>query len=228
MLVYKYIFFYFRMKIQEACLLLQISSHERFDIPLLKKKYKKACLLNHPDKKGNDSAFIKVKEAYAFLLTRPEDEFMDTIEETQWRLYAYWLSHIEHPLLNKYLIRPIQHHLSGYKTYILEPTLENMLRKDLYFLEEEQLYIPLWHEELVFYKKIRVVMKPKLHTSYLDDDNNLYVHLKETDTCLRFGEISILIHEEDRKRGRILKQGIPRLSEKIYDVEHLADIIIQV
>lgn len=216
------------MKVQDACLLLKIKPHERFDIPLLKKKYKKACLLHHPDKKGNDTEFIRVKEAYAFLLTRPEDEFMDTIEEKQWRLYAYWLSHLEHPLLDQYVIQPIQRHLSSYKTYILEPTLENMLRKDIYFLEEEQLYIPLWHEELIFYKKIRIVLKPKLGNAELDEDNNLHVPIQANDTCLRFGGISILITEEDKKRGRILQQGIPRLSvyaEKIYDVEHLADII---
>lgn len=214
-----------RQAIQDACRLLQIHPYERYDIPLLKKKYKKACLLHHPDKKGHDQDFIRVKEAYAFLLTRPEDEFMDTIDEQQWRLYAYWLSHLEHPLLTQYVVRPIQQHLAGYKTYILEPTLENMLRKDIYYLDEEQLYIPLWHQELVFYKKIRVLMKPKLFGAELDEDNNLYVALKE-DMCLRFGDISILITEEDKKRGRILQQGIPRLStEKIYDISQLADII---
>jgi hypothetical protein len=219
------------MKIQDACLLLQIRPHERFDIPLLKKKYKKACLLHHPDKKGNDTEFIRVKEAYAFLLTRPEDGLMDRIEEKQWRLYAYWLSHIEHPLLTQYVVRPIEQHLSGYKTYLLEPTIENMLRKDIYYLEEEQLYIPLWHQELVFYKKIRIVLKPKLFTKLgkveLDEVNNLYVPVQSTDTCLCFGGISILITEEDRKRGRIPGKGIPRLSEgeKIYNVDHLADII---
>jgi hypothetical protein len=213
------------MKIQDACLLLQIHPHERFDIPLLKKKYKKACLLHHPDKKGNDTEFIRVKEAYAFLLTRPED-VMDRIDEKQWRLYAYWLSQMEHPLLNQYVVRPIEQHLLGYKTYLLEPTIENMLRKDIYYLEEEQLYIPLWHQELIFYKKIRIVLKPKLLGAELDEDNNLYVHVKPTDTCLCFGEISILITDEDRKRGRILHQGIPRLScEKIYNVDHLADIV---
>jgi hypothetical protein len=216
------------MKIPDACLLLRISPHERFDIPLLKKKYKKACLLHHPDKKGNDTEFIRVKEAYAFLLTRPEDEYMDRIEEKQWRLYAYWLSHIEHPLLTKYVVRPIQQHLASYKTYILEPTIENMLRKDIYYLEEEQLYIPLWHQELVFYKKIRIVLNPKLANVKIDEDNNLYVPIQSTDTCIRFGSISILITEEDKKRGRLLQQGIPRLSEneeKIYNVDHLADII---
>ena len=216
------------MKILEACLLLQLNPYERFDIPLLKKKYKKACLLHHPDKKGNDTEFIRVKEAYAFLLTRPEDEFMDTIEEKRWRLYAYWLSRLDNPLLHQYVIQHIQRHLSSYKTYVLEPTLENMLRKDVYYLEEEQLYIPLWHQELTFYKKIRIILNPKLGKAMIDEDNHLYVPIGPTDTCLRFGDISILITEEDKKRGRILQQGIPRLSEKIYDVEHLADIIIQV
>jgi len=217
------------MKLQEACLLLNLMPHERFDIPLLKKKYKKACLLHHPDKKGNDTEFIKVKEAYSFLLTRPEDEFMDRIDEKQWRLYAYWLSHIEHPLLSKYIIHPIQQHLSSYKTYILEPTLENMLRKDIYYLEEEQLYIPLWHHELVFYKKIRIVLKPKLGEAELDEDNTLHLPVRSEDTVLCFGRISILITEEDKKRGRLLQQGIPRLSdsEKIYEVDQLADIIFR-
>jgi hypothetical protein len=212
-------------------MLLNLTPHERFDIPLLKKKYKKACLLHHPDKKGNDTEFIKVKEAYSFLLTRPEDEFMDRIDEKQWRLYAYWLAHIEHPLLSKYVIQPIQRHLSSYKTYILEPTLENMLRKDIYYLEDEQLYIPLWHRELVFYKKIRIVLNPKLSTNLgdaeLDEDNTLHVPIRTTENLLQIGEISILITEEDKKRGRLLQKGIPRLSEseKIYEVDQLADII---
>jgi hypothetical protein len=100
--------------------------------------------------------------------------------------------------------------LSEYKTYELNPTIENLLNKDIYYLEEEHIYIPLWHHEIIFNKKIKVIIKPILNHMYLDDDNNIYI--KKDDLPL----VSNLK----------IEKGIPRVSKDIYDASNLSTLFI--
>jgi hypothetical protein len=209
------------MDLYTACELLNIDVSDRNNTELIKKKYKRACLKYHPDKNGNKDRFIKLKEAYEFI-NKKNDTIMDQFDESILRKYAYFLKTLEspifkHPLFLKYVINPIETHLSEYKTYELNPTIENLLNKDIYYLEEEHIYIPLWHHEIIFNKKIKVIIKPVLNNMYLDDDNNIYIKRED----LHLLGISNLTNE-----FKELKIGIPRVSKDIYDASNLSTIII--
>jgi hypothetical protein len=205
------------MDLYTACELLNINVSDRNNTELIKKKYKRACLKYHPDKNGNQEKFIKLKEAYEFM-NKKNETIMDQFDESVLRKYAYFLKSLEspifkHPLFLKYVVQPIENHLSEYKTYELNPTIENLLNKDIYYLEEEHIYIPLWHHEIIFNKKIRVIIKPNLNNMYLDDDNNIYI--KQED-----------LHLLGVSNLKELKIGIPRVSKDIYDASNLSNIII--
>ena len=209
------------MDLYTACELLNIDVSDRNNTELIKKKYKRACLKYHPDKNGNKDRFIKIKEAYEFI-NKKNDTIMDQFDESILRKYAYFLKTLEsplfkHPLFLKYVINPIEEHLSEYKTYELNPTIENLLNKDIYYLEEEHIYIPLWHHEIIFNKKIKVIINPVLNNMYLDDDNNIYIKREH----LHLLGISNLTND-----FRELKIGIPRVSKDIYDASNLSTIII--
>ena len=202
------------MDLYTACELLNINVSDRNNTELIKKKYKKACLKYHPDKNGHKDKFIKLKEAYEFI-NKKNETIMDQFDESILRKYAYFLKSLEsplfkHPLFLKYVLDPIENHLSEYKTYELNPTIENLLNKDIYYLEEEHIYIPLWHHEIIFNKKIKVIIKPILNYMYLDDDNNIYI--KKEDLRL----VSNLK----------LEKGIPRVSKDIYDASNLSTLFI--
>jgi len=208
------------MDLYAACEILHINVKDRNDQELLKKKFKRACLRYHPDKNGNKDKFIKVQEAYEFL--KKKETFMDQFDESLLRKYAFFLKTLDspmfkHPLFLKYFITPVENHLSEYRTYVLNPTIENLLNKDIYYLEDEHIYIPLWHHEIVFHKKIKVLIKPILYDMELDDDNNIYIK-REHLPLLR---ISILTQSD-----KILEKGIPRVSENIYDASKLSTIFI--
>jgi len=207
------------MDLYSACEILNINVSDRNNSELIKKKYKKACLKYHPDKNGNKEKFIKVKEAYEFI--KKSETFMDQFDESILRKYAYFLKTIDsplfkHPLFLKYVLNPIENHLSEYKTYELNPTIENLINKDIYYLEEEHIYIPLWHHEIIFNKKIKVIIKPVLNNLYLDDDNNIYIK-REHINLLRISNLTNEINE---------KRGIPRVSKDIYDASNLSTIFI--
>lgn len=217
------------MDLYTACDLLHINVSDRNNLDLIKKKFKRACLKYHPDKNsnndknGNEEKFIKVKEAYDFL-NKKKETFMDQFDESLLRKYAYLFKTLEsplfkHPLFLRYVVNPIENHLLEYKTYELNPTIENLLNKDIYYLEDEHIYIPLWHHEIVFHKKIKVFIKPILYNMELDDDNNIYIKRED----LHLLGISIL---NEKENFELKERGIPRVSENIYDATKLSTIFI--
>ena len=213
------------MDLYTACKLLNICVSDRNDKALIKKMFKRACLKYHPDKNGNQEQFIKLKEAYDFL-NKKNDSFMDQFDESLLRKYAFFLKTIEspifkHPLFLKYILNPVESHLSEYKTYIINPTIENLLNKDIYYLEDEHIYIPLWHHEIVFHKKIKVMIKPLLYDMELDDDNNIYIK-RENLHLLGISNLNQTVE-------KILEKGIPRISqgENIYDATNISTIFIR-
>jgi hypothetical protein len=206
------------MNVERACILLDISLKD-IHTPLLKKKYKKKCLLVHPDKRGDKKTFVELKEAYDFLCNLPKEEsFLDSFDETVLRKYIQTLYHsnvelFRHPLFVRYFIKPVQEHLECYKTYVLQPTLEQLFRKDIYYLEEEKLYIPLWHQEIVFHGKIKVILNPVLPQGIeLDEDNNILVTSCITDIDrIVLGRISISITDKEWiEKKRVGNQHIAR------------------
>ena len=221
------------MNVQRACFLLEVFPHE-IHTPKLKKNYRKKCLLYHPDKGGKDShLFLEVKEAYDFLCLQPKESFLDAFDEKMLRRYLHTLHQtnlevFKHPLFVRYFVDPVHTHLQLYKTYTLNPTLEQLLRKDIYYLEEEQLYIPLWHQEIVFHGKIKILLDPLLPKGIeLDDDNNILVTYADLqDDVLDWISILIESKEKKEKQIRLNKKGIPRIQSMIYDASDVSDMFI--
>jgi hypothetical protein len=219
------------MNLEKACRLLDLTPNEIHG-PCLKKKYKHKCLKYHPDKKGDKEKFIELQEAYEFLLHQPKpSSFLDDMDEHLLRHYLYSiytsdLDFFKHPLFVRHFVEPVKEHLNHFKQYILHPTLVQLLRKDIYYLEEETLYIPLWHEEITFYGKIKVILEPVLPDHVrLDENNNILVCYEVKDTLV-FGSLSISMSEKEKKEKRILGKGIPRIKESLYDASELSDIIL--
>jgi hypothetical protein len=191
----------------------------------LKKAYRRKCLACHPDKKGNSHAFVELKEAYD-LLSQPKPSWLEEFDVHFLRQYLFsihQLSICKHPLFVKHFVEPVQKHVDQYKTYILRPTLEHLLNASIYYLEEEHLYIPLWHQEILFHGKIKVVLEPELPESVeLDEDNNLLVPF--ISEILTFGSISILTNEKERNEQKIVGKGVPRIQDSLYDFSIRGDL----
>ena len=218
------------MNLNRACQLLDISTKEIHG-PNLKKQYKRKCLQCHPDKKGDKERFIELKEAYDFVSSQPKpSHFLDEVDETVLRQYLFSiykadLELFKHPLFVQYFVDPVQQHLTQYRQYVLRPTLEQLFRKDVFYLEEEHLYIPLWHEEIIFDKKIKVLIEPVLPEKVSIDENNNILVLTDKDNLV-FGSISISITSQERKEKRLVHKGIPRIKSALYDASELSDIIL--
>jgi hypothetical protein len=222
------------MNVARACQLLDISPKD-IHTPLLKKKYKKLSLLFHPDKRGDSKTFIELKEAYDFLSNQPKEEsFLESFDESLLRKYIHTLHHsnvevFKHPLFIRYFVEPVQLHLQSYKTYVFTPTLSQLFRKDIFYLEEEKLYIPLWHQEIVFHGKIKIQINPILPEGIeIDEDNNILVSYtihKNKECVLMLDGISISMNPESKER-KLIKKGIPRIKSFIYDVSELSDITL--
>jgi len=174
------------MNLVEACQLLNIRIFE-LNKENLKKQYRKACLKHHPDKNGDPKIFIQINEAYTFLQEIEQHIMFRYIRKVLLSLYFYF--------------NPIH--------YEFTPNLNHLLRKEVYYLKEYDLYIPLWHRELVF-KNIVIHINPILPKNVtIDAKNNIHIH---------GASISAVV------KGK----GIPVFNKNIYDYSVLSDIIYHV
>lgn len=223
-----------QMNKESACLLLDIPILSLTE-PLLRKKYKLACLKYHPDKGNDGKLFLQVKEAYDFLQDelkneyndeshkshRYEDDILNQFDSDTLKYYVsllyFFKENVDH------IINPVIHHLKKFEYYELHPTLEQLFNKSLYKLND--IYIPLWHHELTIdHYKIKII--PDL-PDYIDIDihNNVHVYLKTKSASFEFvlAGISFLINGPEIFIGK----GIPIIQEKIYDI-HLSDVIFHI
>jgi hypothetical protein len=75
---------------------------------------------------------------------------------------------------------------NDYEIYLLNPNLDNLLLDQIYILthEDRQLYIPLWHSELIYNingKTIIVRCGPELNENIsIDENNNLHIRIIKT------------------------------------------------
>jgi hypothetical protein len=214
------------MNRKSAFIILNIPiDYENLNEELLKKYYKHACLKTHPDKKGCNEDFVKVKDAYDFL-KKDLQKFSTKYNDEDIDLLYY-------DVLFNYLVLPIYYYFHK-NTFELNPTLYNLINKDMYYFKQYNTYIPLWHREIELNineqiqekknKKINIIIKPLLPTNtYIDNDNNIYINIdKNTDKYI-IGNTSyfIPIHENNK-----YFKGIPRINEKnIYDVTNISDLI---
>jgi hypothetical protein len=200
------------MNLHEAIQILKIK--DPYDVSEIKKKYKRETLKCHPDRGGDPKKFILVKDAYDLLIQnskKPKNSVMDEIDERLLRYYLYYTRDkpiFRLPIIEKYINKPIQEHLSQYKEYVLKPSLSRLLRREVYYMSEHDIYIPLWHSELIFYDKIKVTIIPILPENVTIDDNN--------DIWVDGDKLEV--------DGIIYHEGIPRIKNNIYDVSELGSI----
>ena len=206
------------MNKEDACLLLKINSID-LNERVLKEKYRIAILKYHPDKNGDAETFIKIKQAYEYLKKDIESNPLD--------YYIQLIKNFNYKLVDNYIVEPIVHYLKKI-TYELKPTLSQLLNKNVYYLSQYDIYIPLWHHELTINNYVIKII-PEL-PDYIDIDiqNNIHVYitLKEPKSfTFDIGGISFLINPNETI---FIGRGIPIIQEKIYDISKLSDVIFHI
>jgi len=214
---------------KKAYHILNINKNEYVDKEILRKKYFKAALNHHPDKNKNSELFLDVKEAYEYLL-----EDINTISPLFYLNEEY--THTLFILLKQYVYKPFEQHINSYKIYELNPKLDKLFNKELYYMSEYDIYIPLWYHELWYEdKKIKIKIKPSL-PDYITIDiyNNIHIYLEnKTKTIGDTIEINIgcksfsFLYETNELNEIVLyNKGIPIIKEKIFEYNELSNIII--
>lgn len=208
------------MNKEDACLLLNINSID-LNERVLKEKYRIAILKYHPDKNGDAETFIKIKQAYEYLKKDIESNPLD--------YYIQLIKNFNYKLVDNYIVEPIVHYLKKI-TYELKPTLSQLLNKNVYYLSQYDIYIPLWHHEIIF-KNVTININPVLPNNIIiDNDNNIHIIIKNNDIeDIMLGDISFVIEDCIKNINLLKGKGIPKINmENIYDYSVLSDIILHI
>jgi hypothetical protein len=209
------------MNKDDACKILNIGLLNEVT---LKHKYRLALLKFHPDKGGDNESFRKVLDAYKFL-----KEYIETNEEKQDNIeyYIQLIKKFNYSMVDTFIVEPLVNYLKKV-TYDLNPTITQLINKNVYYLSEYDIYIPLWHHEIVF-KNVVVQINPALPENILiDNDNNIHVIITndQTETFI-IGGVSFLISDCIKNMNLLKGRGIPKINIKnIYDYSELSDIIL--
>jgi len=209
------------MNKEEACKILNISLLKLNELTL-KQKYRVALLKFHPDKGGTNESFRNVLDAYAYLKNEIPHEQTNDIE-----YYIQLIKKFNYSLVDTFIVEPIVNYLKKV-TYDLNPTLTQLINKNVYYLSEYDIYIPLWHHEIIF-KNVVINITPSLPENILiDNDNNIHVIITNDQLELfTIGGISFLISDCIKNMNLLKRRGFPRINIKnIYDYSELSDIIL--
>jgi len=134
------------------------------------------------------------------------------------------------------------------KLIILEPSLENLFKNDVYALviENSTYYIPLWHDELEYNLNDRsmiVKIKPKLPENvFIDEDNSIHIDIdtnikeifnKETfDINIANKTFTILVRELLLKKKQTVHfkgEGLANINTKnIFSITNNADVFVHI
>jgi len=198
---------------------------------LLRKHYLKECLKHHPDKNKESSLFIEIKEAYDYLL-----DDMDTISPLFYMNEEY--THTMFAILKQYIYQPFETHINSYNVYELNPTIDKLFNKEVYYMEAHDIYIPLWNHELLYEeKKIKIKIKPNIPDYVaIDIYNNIHIYLEiktkhigdKTEFKIGDKTISFIYDTTILETNELIlhQQGIPMIKEKIFEHNELSNIII--
>ena len=191
--------------------ILNIFINEPITDKMLRKKYLNASLKYHPDKNINTTIhFHEIKDAYEFMLNLPKED-NNSIYKKIIQLYTLYMCHVIE----------------------LEPTLNMLLNKEVYYSPLYELYVPLWHESIYFEDKgLFVKISPVLPDYiYIDKDNNILINLDVSNICIgdkvEFKYFNLeYIFMYNGTNTKIYKNcGIPLIKKNIYDYEYLSDVI---
>jgi hypothetical protein len=206
------------MNKEDACKILNISLLEINEYTL-KQKYRIALLKYHPDKGGNSDTFIKIKDAYELLKLEIKKE--DPLD-----YYIQLIKKFNYTLVDTFILDPIVQYLKKI-TYELTPSLNQLLNKNVYYLSEHNIYIPLWHHEITF-KNVIININPILPENIIiDNENNIHIIITNNTTNFELAGISFLIDDCIKNMNLLKGRGIPKINMKnIYDYSELSDIIL--
>jgi hypothetical protein len=208
------------MNKDSACEILNISIYE-LNTFTLKQKYRIACLKHHPDKGGDSSSFILVKEAYDYLNNEIKDDPL--------HYYIQMIKSFNYSLVDSFIMEPLINYLKR-TTYELNPSLNHLLNKSVYYLQEHNIYVPLWHQELCF-KNITINIHPILPDNIsIDIENNIHIIITpDMSDIFTLGNISFSIQHIIKNMNELKGTGIPKINIKnIYDYTELSDIILHI
>lgn len=207
------------MNKEEACKILNISLLE-LNEQTLKKKYRVALLKFHPDKGGTNESFRNVLDAYAYLKNEIPIEQTNDIE-----YYIQLIKKFNYSLVDTFIVEPLVNYLKKV-TYELNPTITQLINKNVYYLSEYDIYIPLWHHEITF-KNVVIHITPSLPENIIiDNENNIHVIITNGDS-FEIGGVSFLISDCIKNMNLLKGKGIPKINIKnIYDYSELSDIIL--
>lgn len=211
---------------EKAYHILNIDKNEHVDKVLLRKKYFKAALLCHPDKNKKKDSFLNVKEAYDYLM-----EDLNKISPLFYLNEEY--THSLFILLKQYIYQPFEKHIHSYQVYELNPKIDKLFNKELYYMSDYDIYIPLWYHELWYEeKRVKIKIKPSL-PDYITIDiyNNIHIYLEnKTKTMGDTIELNIggksFSFLYDSNEIILYNKGIPKLKEKIFEYDDLSNLMI--
>lgn len=212
------------MNKRRACVLLDLT--EPFTKESVRKGYFKASLKHHPDKNKDSDLFLEIKEAYEFLWAD-----LNALSPLFYLDETY--THGAYTLLKTFVFDPLEKHIHSYTIYELNPTIDNLIHREVYFLKEYDLYIPLWHHELWYEEKgLKIKINPRLpeHIT-IDTQNNIHVYLEiktkqvGDQVTFQLGKTEYVFVYQDVPQIILYQQGIPILQEKIFEVS-LSDLYI--
>lgn len=242
------------MNYKKACAILNIKKPIHNE--KIKKAYRKLALRYHPDKSKDENSsihFQEINEAYLFL--QENDEHVPSVltslydisselcfkilsqlpDESLAQIYMYLKKqekYLNHSILN-YMLSI----LNEKKVIELNPTLDNLLNHEIYKLNvnDKTYMIPLWHDELIYSEKFKVLCIPQLpnHVT-IDTYNNLIVHItiknkkkKTYEFNLGKKKFHFILNDKVLFEKKIIFKhiGIPEIHSNIYNVENKMDII---
>jgi len=179
------------MNYTKACSILNVPKHS--SIAVIKRMYYKKALLLHPDKNGDTQQFQELNEAYQFLQSNTEPDFIGMIYDKSLltllstldnavllSLYRFLLEYKEY--LPSSVLDTITQFIQNKLTILLlEPTIDDLLNQRVYLYTHlgKKYSIPLWHHELI-YDEFMVICKPRIENIELDSDNNIYITIHST------------------------------------------------
>lgn len=203
---------------------------ENYTLELIKKKYKILILKHHPDKGGCSDTFIKIHEAYHYLLNYTKENNSIPYKEFYLDIHFFMKDifekyNIKNEILNGILLN-IKEMLQPEKIIIIRPSLKQLMEGEVYVLEYENktYYIPLWETEHIYHLKdkdliIQCIPKLEEHIQ-IDHDNNIIVKVFENKDKIKIGNKIMNTNEKI-----IYNQGIPRYQQYYLDKIIFSDII---
>jgi hypothetical protein len=211
---------------KRAYVILNIDPQDHLNYALLRKKYLKASLKYHPDKNQTSEFFVDVKEAYDYLLD-------DLNRLSPLFYYDEEYTHTLFILLKQYIYDPFEKHIHSYQVFELNPSLDHLFQKELYYMKDYDLYIPLWHHELWYEThKIKIKIKPNI-PEYISIDiyNHIHIYLenktKKMGDVIEFkicGKSFSFLYEKNITT--LMNQGIPMIRSNIFEHNEISNVII--